>query len=302
MLQSRPLMIRSMTGYGSGAAEAPGVKITVELRSVNNRFADLKLRLPDVLSPFEQELRRKVLATVKRGRVDVDVRVDRTPGGSIALTLNRPVVEGALAAWRTLRDEYGVAGDWDLRTLMNVPGILDSQGATTALAEDARKALDGAFDLALAALDAERRREGGRLGDDLVSRIARMNGEVDSIRTIAAAVPGALQRKLVERVQQLVIQVSLDPARVAQEAAFLADRADVTEELVRLEGHLAHAATLLSEFDGEPVGKRLEFLLQEILRETNTIASKSADLAMSRHALALKAECEKLREQIQNLE
>jgi uncharacterized protein (TIGR00255 family) len=119
---------------------------------------------------------------------------------------------------------------------------------------------------------------------------------------LAHGVPEALQKKIAERVQQLVVSVTLDPARIAQEAAFLAERSDITEEIVRLEGHLDHARGLLAETGGEPVGKRLEFLLQEIHRETNTIASKSADLGISRHALDLKAESEKIREQIQNVE
>jgi uncharacterized protein (TIGR00255 family) len=295
-------MIRSMTGYGQGAAEAPGLKVTVELRSVNNRFADLKLRLPDDLVPFEPELRRKVLATVKRGRVDIDVRLARTGDSEVPLALNRPVVDAALAAWKTLRDEYGIHGAFDLQALMRVPGVFETKGPATSLDEAGRSAVDAALDLALAVLDAERRREGSRLGDDLAARVSRMSGIVATIRQAAAAVPDALHKKIAERVQQLVTQVALDPARVAQEAAFLADRSDITEEIVRLLGHLMHAQALLSESDGEPVGKRLEFLLQEIHRETNTIASKSAELGISRHALDLKAESEKIREQIQNLE
>jgi uncharacterized protein (TIGR00255 family) len=291
-----------MTGYGQGAAEAPGLKVTVELRSVNNRFADLKLRLPDDLVPFEQELRRKVLATVKRGRVDVDLRLERTGGSEVPLALNRPIVEAALEAWKTLRDEYGIHGAFDLQALMRVPGVFETDRLGARLDEAGRSAVDGALDLALAALDAERRREGGLLRDDLILRVSRMKGTVATIRELAAAVPYAVQKKLVERVQQLVSQVALDPARIAQEAAFLADRSDITEEIVRLEGHLVHAQGLLSESDGEPVGKRFEFLLQEIHRETNTLASKSADLGISRHALDLKAESEKIREQIQNLE
>jgi uncharacterized protein (TIGR00255 family) len=291
-----------MTGYGQGAAEAPGLKVTVALRSVNNRFADLKLRLPDDLVPFEQELRRKVLATVKRGRVDVDLLLERTGGSDVVLALNRPVVEAALAAWKTLRDEYGVHGAFDLQTLMRVPGVFATGGPVTPMDEAGRSAVDGALDQALAALDAERRREGGLLRDDLVSRVSRMKETVATIRQLAAAVPAALQNKIAERVQQLVTQVTLDPARIAQEAAFLADRSDITEEIVRLEGHLVQAQALLAEPDGEPVGKRLEFLLQEIHRETNTIASKSAELGISRHALELKSESEKIREQIQNLE
>jgi uncharacterized protein (TIGR00255 family) len=295
-------MIRSMTGYGQGAADAPGLKVTVALRSVNNRFADLKLRLPDHLAPLEAELRRKVLTTVKRGRVDVDLLLERTEGSGVGLALNRPVVEAALAAWKTLRDEYGIHGAFDLQTLMRVPGVFATAELGAPLDEAGRSAVDSALERALAALDAERQREGGLLRDDLVLRLARMNETVAAIRELAAAVPDALQKKIAERVQQLVTQVTLDPARIAQEAAFLADRADITEEIVRLTGHLVQARALLEEVDGEPVGKRLEFLLQEIHRETNTIASKSAELEISRHALSLKAESEKIREQIQNLE
>jgi uncharacterized protein (TIGR00255 family) len=291
-----------MTGYGQGTAEVPGLKVTVELRSVNNRFVDLKLRLPDALAPVEQELRRKVAATVKRGRVDVDLRFERTRTGERPLTLNRPVAEAALEAWRTLRDELGVSGDWDLAAMMRVPGLFEIASGKAELSEDDRSAVDGALDRALAALDAERRREGALLRDDLTLRVARMRETVAEIRGLASALPASLQKKIADRVQQLLPQLALDPARVAQEAAFLAERSDITEEIVRLAGHLDHARGLLDDPGGEPVGKRLEFLLQEILRETNTIASKSADLGISRHALNLKSESEKIREQIQNLE
>lgn len=291
-----------MTGYGLGTSEADGLKVTVELRSVNNRFADLKLRLPDELAPYEPDLRRKILGTVKRGRVDLDLRLDRTSRASSPIVLNRAVVDGAREAWRTLREEYGVAGEWDLATLMRVPGVFESSGRGTELADTERAVVDRALDAALAALDAERRREGGTLQSDLLARVARMVEHVTSIRERAGTIPDAMHRRILERVRQLADQVTLDPSRLAQEAAFLADRADVTEELVRLGGHLEQAASLLRDDGSEPVGKRLDFLLQEIQRETNTIASKCADLEISRKALDLKAETEKIREQIQNLE
>jgi uncharacterized protein (TIGR00255 family) len=295
-------MIRSMTGYGQGTAEADGLRVSIELRSVNNRFADLKLRLPDELVPFEPELRRAVLATVKRGRVELDLRVERTGESAAPLVLNRSVVDGALAAWKSLRDEYGIQGEWDLPTLMRVPGVFETASRGKELDEAARAVVDRALGIALEALDAERRREGQSLARDLLARVSSMDEHVVAVRDRAETVPAVMQRRIVERVQQLVTQIALDPARVAQEAAFLADRADVTEELVRLSGHLAQARALLAESEGEPVGKRLDFLLQEIHRETNTIASKSADLEISRHALDLKADAEKIREQIQNLE
>jgi uncharacterized protein (TIGR00255 family) len=294
-------MIRSMTGYGQGAAEVPGLKATVELRSVNNRFADLKLRLPDSLLAHEPALRAKVLATVRRGRVDLDLRLERTGAGA-GLVLNRPVVDAVLDAWKTLRDDYGIQGEWDLASLMRVPGVLEAAGRGSALDDGERAAVGRALDAALAALDAERLREGGRLQADLLARVATMNRVVRTIRLRAGSVPDAIRAKLAERVQALAGQVQVDPARLAQEVAFLADRSDLTEELVRLEGHLEQAQALLSGADGEPVGKRMDFLLQEIHRETNTIASKSQDLEISRGALELKAEAEKIREQVQNLE
>jgi uncharacterized protein (TIGR00255 family) len=294
-------MIRSMTGYGQGAAEAPGLKVTVELRSVNNRFADLKLRLPDSLVAHESVLRGKVLSTVKRGRVDLDLRLERTGAGA-GLVLNRAVVDAVLAAWKTLRDDYGIQGEWDLPSLMRVPGLFEAAGKGAALNDDERAAVTRALDQALAALDAERIREGGRLQADLVLRVATMKGVVRTIRDRAATIPDAIRAKLIDRVSALAGQVPLDPARIAQEVAFLADRSDLTEEVVRLDGHLEQAGDLLASVDGEPVGKRMDFLLQEIHRETNTIASKSQDLEISRSALTLKAEAEKIREQVQNLE
>jgi uncharacterized protein (TIGR00255 family) len=291
-----------MTGYGLGTSEVDGLKVTIELRSVNNRFADLKLRLPDELLPYEPELRRKVLVTVKRGRVEMDMRLTRGRGAGVAaVVLDRVVVEGALAALKELRHEYGVRGEWDLQTLVRVPGIFGGAEKRRTLDEAERAAVDRALDDALSALDAERRREGETLRADLVERIDRMDRHVAAIREKAGLVPEAVRTRIVERVGQLLAQAPLDPARVAQEAAFLADRADVTEELVRLAGHLGQARSLLGGGD-EPVGKRLDFLLQEIHRETNTIASKSADLEISRLTLDLKSESEKIREQIQNLE
>ncbi|HEX4823327.1 MAG TPA: YicC/YloC family endoribonuclease [Candidatus Polarisedimenticolaceae bacterium] len=294
-------MIRSMTGYGLGTAEMGGLKVTIELRTVNNRFADLKLRLPDELLPFEPELRRRVLATVKRGRLELDLRFDRAGAVGAPVVLDKAVVEAALAAAAELRDGYGVRGEWDLATLLRVPGILVPAGRPREIDDASRAAIERALDGALAALDRERVREGESLAADLRARVDRMEAHVGAVRAKAEVFPAAVHKRILERVAPLVAQVPLDPARVAQEAAFLADRADVTEELVRLTGHLAQARALLAGGD-EPVGKRLDFLLQEINRETNTIASKSGDLAISRLALELKSECEKFREQIQNIE
>jgi uncharacterized protein (TIGR00255 family) len=160
----------------------------------------------------------------------------------------------------------------------------------------------GAVDRALGALDAERRREGEHLRSAVLAQLALMDTLVVELRSVTAAVPSMLRERLIERLRALAPDVTLDPGRLASEATLLADRADVTEEIVRLESHLAQVRSLLERDGAEPVGKRLEFLMQEIHRETNTINSKSPDLEVTRRALALKTELERVREQIQNVE
>ncbi len=294
-------MIRSMTGYGQGSAEIAGFRARSEIRSLNNRFADLKLRLPAELAPREGEIRGRILARVRRGRVEVDLRIDGTRLAP-SLSLNRALAEGVVAVARQLREEYGAGGDLDLRSMLQVPGMLQFGEGPGGLGDDEIATVFRALDAALDALDAERRREGNGLRDDLLARVSTMHELTEDLRRLCAAVPGILRQRLLDRLKTLADGVELDPARLAQEAAYLADRADVTEELVRLSGHLSHVTALLSEPDGEPVGKRLDFLLQEVNREMNTVNSKSADLMVSRTVLALKSEAEKVREQVQNLE
>jgi len=295
-------MIRSMTGFGRSAAANGRLRVTVEVRTVNHRFADLRLRLPDGLSALEPDLRKLVLDRIRRGRVEMDVRVDRSGTGAVPASLNRPLVEGILAAARTLHEEYGVEGRVDLGSVLSAPGVIEWTSERNALDDDGRLLVIGTVVAALDAIDAERAREGAALRADLSGRFERMRGLVGEIATLAPRVPEALERRLLDRLRSLSAAVELDPARVAQEAAFLAERSDVTEELVRLAAHVEQATALLANGDGEPVGKRLDFLLQEIHRETNTVTSKSQDLELSRRALDLKAETEKVREQIQNLE
>jgi uncharacterized protein (TIGR00255 family) len=168
--------------------------------------------------------------------------------------------------------------------------------------ESERRLLEGAIDAALAIFDADREREGELLRSDLLARLTAMERDAAGARALAAEVPAHLRDRLLQRLEGLAGAVELDPARVAQEAAMLAERSDVTEELVRLAGHLARLRELLDRPDGEPLGKRLEFLLQEIQRESNTVCSKAAELELTRLGLAIKLEVEKAREQAQNLE
>lgn len=295
-------MIRSMTGYGQASAELPEAKVTVELRTLNHRYADLRMRLPAELVPQENAIRRKVLDRVKRGRVELAINFVSPAGGETRPQFNRELFEEVVAASEQIKEESRVDGKLDFAALLGVPGMFKSTAAELEWGAAQQAALDEALDGALSALESERRREGRHLCEELLGRLAAMAGIAAEIRERAGELPGTVRDRLIERLQSLSPDVELEPARLAQEAAILADRCDVTEELVRLEGHLDQTRSLLDQPDGEPVGKRMDFLLQEINRETNTINSKSADLELSRKALALRAEIEKVREQIQNLE
>ncbi len=294
-------MIRSMTGYARGTAEAGGHRVSVELRSLNGRFAEVRIRSSEPFAALEPEFRRRVLAAVRRGRVELDVRLTREEGASQAVSLDLALARDVLEAARKLRSDLGVEGDLDVASLLRVPGVLRAP-TDEALDDSLRDAAGRALEEALATLEAERVREGAALRADLLGRLERMLGVAERIRARAADVPASVRDRLRDRVLALAAEAGVDPGRLAQEAAFLADRADVTEELVRLLGHLEQAVRILRSPGGEPVGKRLEFLLQEIHRETNTIGSKSPDLELTRMVLDLKSETEKVREQAQNLE
>jgi uncharacterized protein (TIGR00255 family) len=291
-----------MTGYGQGSAEIEGARVTVVLRSVNNRFADVRLKLPPELAAWEAGLRRRCQAVIRRGRLDVGFTVDRTVEGEPPPVLNRALVEAAVAAARTCRDDFGIEGRLELSALLGLPGIFQTPRGEEALDDDERAAVEQALDRALEAIERERLREGEAMRVDLIERVDKMCSTVKSLRERAAVTPDRIKARLVERIAELTSEVELDASRVAQEVAFLVDRSDITEELVRLEAHLEGIRSLLAEPDGDPVGKRLDFLVQELNRETNTIASKSPDLDSNRLALDLKAETERVREQVQNLE
>jgi uncharacterized protein (TIGR00255 family) len=293
-----------MTGYAQASADLQGVRMTVEVRTLNHRYAELRLRLPAGLAAAEGDVRRRLLERIRRGRVELSVRVDAPEGSGERPVLNRPLLETVLSATKALQAEFGIAGAPEMSTILAVPGMFGSAAQGLAWGAAERAIFDGALDAALEALEDERRREGRHLVEELLHRVTSMQGCVGDLRRLAGDVPALLQRRLAERLRALAAEVPLEPTRLAQEAAFLADRGDVTEELVRLEGHLEQARHLLERpaDEPEPVGRRLDFLLQEIHRETNTVGSKSATLELSRTTLALKAELEKAREQVQNLE
>ena len=295
-------MIRSMTGYGQGFAEAEAVRFQADARSVNHRFLDLRLRLPAAYQSCEKDARALVRSRIQRGRVELSVSQVRDEKAGRGVMPDEALVRSILESSSEIKNSFGLSGDLDLATVLRIPGVLKEAVAASDPTDADRAALLKAVDLAVQALDKDRTREGQTLRDEMLARLRGMAGTVEEIATRAGRVPEEGRKKLMARLEKLADGIELDPARLAQEATILADRSDVTEEIVRLRSHIAQAIGLLDAPDGDPVGKRLDFLLQEINRETNTINSKSSELGISQRAMVMKTEGEKVREQLQNLE
>jgi uncharacterized protein (TIGR00255 family) len=292
--------MRSMTGYGAGAADAPTARITVEVRSVNQRFLDVKVSTPREYASLERALRDRVRGVAQRGRVEVTVARTALAGRRrYQVTARLELARAYVGSVRALARQLHLSGDVTLTDVLRMPDLFE----VSEHGPDTRRELPAvlrALALALRAFDAERRREGAHLQRDMRRRTARLRQATLGIRRRLPQAVAALQRQVEERLVRLVGAAELDRGRVAQEVAVLAERSDVTEELVRLEGHLGALATALGERG--PVGKRVEFLLQEVHRELNTTGAKAGDRRIVDLVLAAKGEVEKLREQVQNVE
>lgn len=290
-------MLRSMTGYGKGAASGENFSVTVDLRSVNNRNLDIHWRAPQDLAPLEISIKKQVQAAVSRGRVDVTINLTQT--SNVAYELNRPLIKGYLEVLKAMRDEFGLAGEADLATIARLPNVLITP-ANSSLSDEVIQGIDEAMTQALTALVAMRAVEGHELQKELISRIDRIEGHVSQIESGASGIVDQYRDKLRKKITELLDRSYVDETRLAQEVAYLAERSDISEEIARLKSHLAQLRELLSG-DGE-IGKKLDFLLQETNREANTILSKSAELSICDAAIEIKTEVEKLREQAQNVE
>ena len=289
--------MRSMTGFGCGEAELDGSKLTCELRALNHRFLDVRVRMPDELAAhafFLEQLARERLA---RGRFDIGVRLDDSGGGArFSLSKARIVYESLLK----LRDELAPGSEVPVAALASLPQLLVDSSRSSG--QGVEQTLTRAFVSALGRLEEMRRREGQALSRELDERLKNLRALAQEAKTLSH---GAAERQLLrlrERVGRLLSDAitSPDPGRLETELALMADRSDVTEELVRLASHFDQFEALLA--DQEPVGRRLEFLLQEMSREANTLGSKSQDVKLSHLVVDIKSQLEKIREQVQNVE
>ena len=289
-----------MTGYGRGSVVGEDFFVSVDLKTVNNRFLDIHLRLNTELLSLEPALKRRIGSRLSRGRVDLTISFERT--SQVAYELNRPLIAGYLSALREMQQEFDIAGELDLNVLARLPGAL--QPARESLDEKMIAGIEKAVEEALDELERMREKEGGALCTEMRERLERIEALVPTIEKAAAGLVDLYRLRLQKRIGELLNRdgqlLELDPARLAQEVAYLSDRSDVSEEMLRLRSHLAQFREALDSTS--ETGKMLDFLLQELNREANTTLSKSADLSIKEAALAIKAEIEKIREQVQNVE
>ncbi len=291
--------MRSMTGFGRAEMERGGVRVAVDVRALNQRFLELKMSLPRGWGEHEGEMRKLVQSFVERGRVEVTIRrVSLRPPPS-RLIVNEALAGQYVEGMRRLSKRLGLGREIAPEAILQRPEIfhvVEEEQDSDAEIELGRKALSQA----LKALDSERTREGAALKKDVATRLAKIQRAVDKIGKLAAAVRRTVMDSFQARVRELVGTLPLDERRLYEDAAATAQRGDISEELVRLTSHLAGFRELLAKPSG--VGKQIDFLLQEINRETNTIGAKSQNAELSRVVVEVKGELEKIREQIQNIE
>ncbi len=292
-------MIKSMTGYGRAQGSFSGGEILVEVKSVNNRYLDCGVKLPRVYAFAEEAIKGLVQHTISRGKVDVFVNINAAGAQNMKISLNAPVVEGYLAALHQLTEQYGVQDDISVSTLarMNDLFLVEKQEEDEKEVQDALLAVVAQ---ALSAFDAMRTAEGQALKEDLLQKADEVLDMVALVEARSPVTVEAYRQRLTAKMLEVLENAAVDEARIIQEAAIYADKVAVDEETVRLRSHVDQLRTMLSE--GGVIGRKLDFLMQEMNREANTIGSKGNDVEQARNVVNIKSQLEKIREQIQNIE
>ncbi len=291
-----------MTGFGRARGPAGADRAAeIAVRSVNSRFLDLTVKTKETEAALEPALRRTFSRRLHRGKVEVSLRLKRTSPSNVEITVDEALLEALLSRLSALSGRYPIEGRLSVRDLLTIPQAVVVETASETFTPEELAAVEALAEEAASALVAMRAAEGAAIVADLTPRIAFLRRKAAVLAGRREEIARNLAATLRERVRALFPDVTMDPTRLEQEAALAADRADVAEELQRLEGHLDQFDGILSNGDGS-VGKTLDFLTQEILRELNTLGAKSRDLASTREILEMKAETEKIREQVQNVE
>lgn len=292
-------MIKSMTGYGSAKGASGELKITVELRSVNNRFLDCNIRIPRVYTVLEDAIKAEVQKAISRGKVDVFVTIDASEADDVLITVNESVADAYVAALNALSVRYKIANDLTAVSLARMPDVLAVSKEETDI-ETLGKDICSILREALDDFNAMRTVEGAKLREDVLNRAADIEKMVDIVEERSPETVREYREKLLKRMREVLDTSQVDEQRILTEAAIFADKTAVAEETVRLRSHVAQLRTMMEA--NEPVGRKLDFLIQEFNREANTIGSKCNDLELQHTVVNLKSEIEKIREQIQNIE
>ncbi len=292
--------MNSMTGFGRGTSSGDTFEIAVDIKTVNNRFLDVVLKLGSELQPLETPIKKMINSRLARGRVEVAIQYDRTQ--EVSYELNRPIISGYLHALKEMQSEFDVTGEPDINVIARLPNVLSTKKED--VSEEFLRGVEAATAAALNDLQTMRGAEGEMLKNELAERLANIETLTKRVESEAGNISDEYRDRLTKRINELLAktgsQIELDQARLAQEVAYLADRSDISEEIVRLRTHIEHFRTIVDE--EKEVGKRLDFLTQELNREANTITSKTNNIIVKENALQIKSEIEKIREQVQNVE
>ena len=292
-------MVKSMTGYGRARETLNKRDITVELRSVNNRYLDCTVKMPRSYIFAEDAIKSRVQKRISRGKVDVFVSIDTSAADVAVVAVNEPLARGYYEALTKLQETFGLEDGLNAVTLARFPDVLTVTKAeedVETVSADICRVLDAALD----AYDAMRATEGAKLAEDVLGRAATIESVVSKVEERSPQTVAAYRERLENKMREVLQSTTIDESRILTEAAIFADKIAVDEETVRLRSHIAQLRSMLS--GSEPVGRKLDFLVQEINRECNTIGSKCNDLTIAQDVVNMKAEVEKIREQIQNIE
>ncbi len=288
-----------MTGYGKGEAQGSGFSVCVEIRTVNHRFCDISIKAPRFMLPLENDIRKSVSSEINRGKVDLFLQIDQDGDAANVPQVNQTVADAYMQLFAEMKSKYGLSSDVSLDLLMSQKDVLEVKELSvedSSLPELTMKALGEALE----ALQTMRAREGEAMLKDIKSRLVTLDKLLQAVSARAPQVVEEWQGKLTERLSRLPDDVAVDQQRIAQEIAIFADRCDISEEITRFASHLEQSESLFEV--EEPIGRKMDFILQELNREANTMGSKSNDAELTQAVVAIKAELEKIKEQIQNIE
>lgn len=292
-------MIKSMTGYGSAKGTVEGLEITVELKSVNNRYLDCSVRLPRSFLFAEEIVKSSVQKHISRGKVDVFVSVNSAAAGDMTVQVNEALLKGYVEAVRHIAEEYGLHDDLTALSVARFPDVLSVEKKDLD-AEAISEGIAAITEAALNDFDSMRLREGEKLRDDVLSRLETINTLVGTVEEKAPETVAAYRKRLETKMAEVLGSAGIDESRILTEAAVFADHIAVDEETVRLRSHMAQLRTMIN--GNSPTGRKIDFLIQEFNREANTIGSKCQNSEIAHVVVDLKSEIEKIREQIQNIE